>query len=250
MSCRFVEIDLEEEFAILSNDGDESMDLKGYVIGDMVGSNTCHPLESFVIPPHERVTFWTAPMKKEGLEENEKNIFWRNKNGKPRTRTVLNNEGDGLRLINPKGVTIAQLFVAHKQTASAPLLVVDNDAHVSYVGSPSQEKRSQANSQEDYNNANIYDDDDDTNDMDDAEDDTVEEFHVIDDDVREEGSSTNSNAPVSSANASFQMRSNPQEDDQVINGNKGNDPTQDLYDNFCNELDSIETSILAKYCVA
>lgn len=42
------------------------------------------------------------------LAEDADNLFWRNAgNGQPRKANLLNDEGDGLKLLNPKGVVVA-----------------------------------------------------------------------------------------------------------------------------------------------
>lgn len=51
--------------------------------------------------------FFVCVGKVKGLKEDDDNIFWHNAgNGKPRSAPVLNDEGDGLRLLNKEGKVV------------------------------------------------------------------------------------------------------------------------------------------------
>eukprot|EP00051_Salpingoeca_urceolata_P010360 m.126487 g.126487 ORF g.126487 m.126487 type:complete len:272 (-) comp16681_c4_seq3:103-918(-) len=103
MTLVFTDVDVEHEKATLKNTGSKPVDLYGYSLQDLVGGHTSLPFESFVIPAGGSVTVWTAPAgdnHPKGRKENSKNVFWHNKNGQPRKAPVLNDEGDGLRLVH------------------------------------------------------------------------------------------------------------------------------------------------------
>lgn len=54
------------------------------------------------------------------MKEDTNNIFWRNSgNGQPRKQPVLNDEGDGLRLLDAAGVVVATGLGSKKDTSDA-----------------------------------------------------------------------------------------------------------------------------------
>lgn len=60
-------------------------------------------------------------------DEDAENIYWRNRsNGNPRARPVLNNDGDGIKLLDPAGGVITMSYTSgrcvHAGAASAASL--------------------------------------------------------------------------------------------------------------------------------
>ncbi|EGD72030.1 hypothetical protein PTSG_00046 [Salpingoeca rosetta] len=213
MAVRFTSIDLTDEFADIINDSSEPIDLEGYHVEDVQGANKSHPFSSYVIAPGHTTRFWTTPKAQSGLKEDENNLFWRNKNGAPRAKNVLNNEGDGLRLISPEGTVVSSIFVSEQTHADSML---QSRLSVSEEG----EQQPSTEQEEEGDTEGAQD-----------EDEQASAAMATEED-------TDQTQPVS-ANVSF-FKTRASLGSQF-------DPTEGLFQRFCEEMDEIEARVLNKY---
>eukprot|EP00041_Stephanoeca_diplocostata_P036811 m.1359545 g.1359545 ORF g.1359545 m.1359545 type:complete len:974 (+) comp24938_c0_seq9:166-3087(+) len=107
-------VDLEGETALLYNSSAEDVCLGGYTLSDAIGRHVSAPLQTTVVVRGKQgLTFWTAPHSKVHRgppQEDAENVFWRNQgDGLPRAAPVLNDSGDGLRLVSPDGAVVASV---------------------------------------------------------------------------------------------------------------------------------------------
>eukprot|EP00045_Choanoeca_perplexa_P000863 m.16621 g.16621 ORF g.16621 m.16621 type:complete len:226 (+) comp10592_c0_seq1:106-783(+) len=126
----FTDINTRDEYVVLRNNSSKDFDISGCVVEDLVGHHKCKPFENAVVPAKSSITIWTAPgnFGPENLKEDESNLFWRNiSNGLPRNRPVLNNDGDGLKLVDASGNVLAEVnsadFEGEAAVAETPSLI-------------------------------------------------------------------------------------------------------------------------------
>ncbi len=108
------------ELAVVRNVSGKALRLGGFVVKDAVGSNTSAPLEDFEIPAGATFNIWTQPGADDfSVTESATDIFWRNKsNGQPRKSPLLNNEGDGLQILNASGAVVCKASASAGSTAA------------------------------------------------------------------------------------------------------------------------------------
>lgn len=110
-----------DEKGILRNNGSEDVDLTGFTVEDLDGGNKSAPFVGGVVPAGKTCTIWVAPGTVRGLKADAQNVFWLNPgNGKPRSKNVLNDSGDGLKLRSPQGDVVATGLGAAAEPAEAP----------------------------------------------------------------------------------------------------------------------------------
>ncbi|EDQ88777.1 uncharacterized protein MONBRDRAFT_26080 [Monosiga brevicollis MX1] len=100
-------LNLEEESVEVQWAGKTPFQLEGCYFQDLVGHNHSKPFGPLELQPGKPVRFWTSPGRK--VQEDASNLVWRNQNGRPRVKPVLNNDGDGLRLLSADGEELARI---------------------------------------------------------------------------------------------------------------------------------------------
>lgn len=114
LPLEFVNLDVDEELAVLKNNGNSDIDLEGFFLRDVVGGNRSAEFKGpHIVKSKQTVNIWTAPALTTRLKaESESDFFWMNKSGGMRKHAVLNDEGDGLELVSPNGNVAARAVAA------------------------------------------------------------------------------------------------------------------------------------------
>eukprot|EP00730_Choanoeca_flexa_P001716 TRINITY_DN10754_c0_g1_i3.p1 TRINITY_DN10754_c0_g1~~TRINITY_DN10754_c0_g1_i3.p1 ORF type:complete len:1194 (+),score=379.51 TRINITY_DN10754_c0_g1_i3:43-3624(+) len=107
------DLDLQGERVLVRNKGDVPYNLNGHYAEDLIGNNRSQLFEGITLEPNVAYVLWTAPgyaAASGNVEEGGSNIFFRNRsNGQPRSRPLLNDDGDGIRIITPDKKTLCEV---------------------------------------------------------------------------------------------------------------------------------------------
>eukprot|EP00730_Choanoeca_flexa_P012729 TRINITY_DN4564_c0_g1_i1.p1 TRINITY_DN4564_c0_g1~~TRINITY_DN4564_c0_g1_i1.p1 ORF type:complete len:440 (+),score=116.01 TRINITY_DN4564_c0_g1_i1:28-1347(+) len=113
MALKLTTLDLERECVQITNTSRKKVSLQGLYFRDINGRYSCKPFDDYTIAPSANVTFWTCPAKAGLKIDDGDNLLWRNKNGKPRAKAVLNDQGDGLELVD--GDTVVAMISSQEE---------------------------------------------------------------------------------------------------------------------------------------